>query len=101
MDAPPALHVEGSTITQFADAKRTADNAADVVRNRRMRTCWLRGPKVILHRPANASEMPCPPPSRPWPEVHVPSPVARQTGRSFSRVHHVVVSVSHAGPVGN
>jgi hypothetical protein len=38
IDAPPALHVDGSTITHPDDVARMADNAADVVRNRRMRT---------------------------------------------------------------
>jgi hypothetical protein len=33
IDAPPALHVEGSTITQPADAETIADNARDVVTN--------------------------------------------------------------------
>ena len=32
-------------------------------------------------------------PHRRLPEVHVPSPVAQQKGRSFSSVHQVVVSV--------
>src|SRR5574338_518655 len=55
IDAPPALHVDGSTITQLADVATIADSETNVEKIRRMRTCWLEGPKLRLHpRPTRA-----------------------------------------------